>query len=104
MFPPPFREVVWYTQFGRATWLNSLLSASSGQLVFQQPPSTTHCFTVAGQRRTCTGFAFKPSHPGEWAPELLSLRFSQPGCLTAILGFSYFMPGGIERQAFCAGF
>lgn len=25
--------------------------------------------TVAGQRRTCTGFAFKPTHPGVKAPE-----------------------------------
>ena len=25
--------------------------------------------TVAGQRRTCTGFAFQPSHPGVGAPQ-----------------------------------
>lgn len=40
--------------FGRATWLGGR------SLVF---------LTVAGQRRTCTGFAFKPSHPGGKAPE-----------------------------------
>jgi hypothetical protein len=29
----------------------------------------TYVLTVAGQRRTCTGFAFEPSHPGVKAPK-----------------------------------
>ncbi len=29
----------------------------------------TNVLTVAGQRRTCTGFAFEPSHPGVKAPK-----------------------------------
>ena len=44
-----YREVV-VTPFGRATWLGP------------------EALTVAGQHRTCTGFAFEPSHPGERHP------------------------------------
>jgi hypothetical protein len=39
-------------------------------LTVNLPLFTVHCFTVAGQRRTLTGFAFKPFHPGKKAPEL----------------------------------
>jgi hypothetical protein len=101
MFPPPFREVVWFTIEAGDLAQQFLFSFKQPVGWFSNCPlSTISCFTVAGQRRTCTGFAFKPSHPGEGAPELLSLKSGHHGCIAANYYFSYFMPSEIERQAF----
>jgi len=54
-FPPPFREVVDHTCLGGRPGLLAVMRFH-GQL------------TVARQRRTCTGFAFEHSHPGDDAP------------------------------------
>ena len=50
--PPPIREVV-VAPWGRATWLEELDAL----------------LTVAGQRRTFTGFAFKPLIREGWHPK-----------------------------------
>jgi hypothetical protein len=70
--PPPFHEVV--VNPTRAGGLAHLpgVSFSSGNL-----PETKEFlgwFTVAGQRRTLTGFAFNPSHPGGKAPLVVNIN------------------------------
>ncbi len=53
--PPPFRESV-----GEPT--------RAGDLTCQSRRHRRDRLTVAGQRRTYTGFAFQPAHPGVKAP------------------------------------
>jgi hypothetical protein len=59
--PPPIREVV-VAPSGRATWLEA----------------RDVLLTVAGQRRTFTGFAFKPLIREGWHPKGL---FNCPDCI-----------------------
>jgi hypothetical protein len=48
----------------------SFLEAGGNRSSGGRPDSSPERITVAGQRRTFTGFAFKPSHPGGRAPDL----------------------------------
>ena len=63
ILPPPIREVV-VAPFGRATWLEA----------------RDALLTVAGQRRTFTGFAFEPLIREGWHPKGLF------NCLDCICG------------------